>query len=191
MTRIMQDQGLGYESHGDDLGSSEKHGMEQQERDKCVDKGLDNNVGSDGSIGGTTIQPSLLVVVPNSEEDETHSDMIERIVHDFDNRNVYVTHSSLEVLKGCKSFLGDDAPILSQGLRKCIVSSQSNNNNDTTSSSASSSASSVTLFLPEWADNVHPSEENDGEMDPWLNLGREEEFLELVSARIVVESSMV
>jgi len=45
---------------------------------------------------------------------------------------------------------------------------------------------SVTLFLPEWADNVHISQRNDCEMDPWLNLLSEEELLELISARITV-----
>lgn len=63
------------------------------------------------------------------------------------------------------------SPILFQGLRKCILP-QSN--------------TAVTLLLPEWADNVHPSQQNDGEMDPWLNLISEELLLELISARILV-----
>jgi hypothetical protein len=44
----------------------------------------------------------------------------------------------------------------------------------------------VTLFLPEWAENVHISQKNDGEMDPWLNLLSEEQLLELISARITM-----
>ncbi len=43
---------------------------------------------------------------------------------------------------------------------------------------------SVTLFLPEWADNVDASQRNDCEMDPWLNLISEGQLLELISARI-------
>jgi len=47
----------------------------------------------------------------------------------------------------------------------------------------------VTLFLPGWADNIHPTEQNDGEMDPWLNFVSEEQFLELISARIAAPLS--
>ena len=43
---------------------------------------------------------------------------------------------------------------------------------------------SVALFLFEWADNVHVSQRNDCEMDPWLNLISEEQLLEMISARI-------
>ena len=43
---------------------------------------------------------------------------------------------------------------------------------------------SVTLFLPEWADNSDASQRNDCEMDPWLNLISEGQLLELISARI-------
>eukprot|EP00584_Thalassiosira_punctigera_P010818 CAMPEP_0172547274 /NCGR_PEP_ID=MMETSP1067-20121228/16849_1 /TAXON_ID=265564 ORGANISM="Thalassiosira punctigera, Strain Tpunct2005C2" /NCGR_SAMPLE_ID=MMETSP1067 /ASSEMBLY_ACC=CAM_ASM_000444 /LENGTH=519 /DNA_ID=CAMNT_0013334341 /DNA_START=177 /DNA_END=1736 /DNA_ORIENTATION=+ len=146
---------------------AQKHIMQQQE--ECGKK--------EGASDHT--KPSLLVVVPNLENEESHSNMIERIVTDFNsnetelNRNVYVTHSSLEVLKQCKSFLGDDAPMLSQGLRKCILPH---------------TKTAVTLFVPEWADNIHPSQQNDAEMDPWLNLVSEEQFLELISARIVEAS---
>ena len=63
------------------------------------------------------------------------------------------------------------SPTLFQGLRKCFLP-QSN--------------TAVTLLLPEWADNVHPTQQNDGEMDPWLNLISEELLLELISARILV-----
>lgn len=41
----------------------------------------------------------------------------------------------------------------------------------------------MTLFLPEWAENVHISQKIDGEMDPWMNLLSEEQLLELISAR--------
>eukprot|EP00581_Thalassiosira_minuscula_P038242 CAMPEP_0184472072 /NCGR_PEP_ID=MMETSP0740-20130409/107771_1 /TAXON_ID=385413 /ORGANISM="Thalassiosira miniscula, Strain CCMP1093" /LENGTH=108 /DNA_ID=CAMNT_0026848635 /DNA_START=1 /DNA_END=327 /DNA_ORIENTATION=+ len=103
--------------------------------------------------------------------------MIEQIIkqingdHDTGKiRNAIVLHSSLDVLKRCKSFLGDDAPILKQGFRKCTLPP---------------SNMEVTLFLPEWSDNVHPSQQNDGEMDPWLNLVSEEQFLELISGRVI------
>lgn len=141
-----------------------------------------------GGVGGkdsgdsddSDTQPSLLLVVPDSSKGQTHSNMIEQIVNDFNrhadansNRNVFVTHSSLEVLKRCKSFLGDDAPRLVQGQRTC---------------SLPHTAMTVTLFFPRWADTVHPSQQNDAQMDPWLNLVGEDQLLELVSGRVVAAS---
>ncbi|KAL7532090.1 hypothetical protein ACHAXR_004426 [Thalassiosira sp. AJA248-18] len=132
-------------------------------------KGKDGNTESDIDDD----RPSLLLVIPDTQKEECHSNMIEKIVTDIvsnserDSNKIFVIHSSLEVLKQCKTFLGDDAPILSQGLRQCILPN-----------------TAVTLFLPEWADNVHPTQQNDGEMDPWLNLVSEEQLLELISAQI-------
>ena len=57
----------------------------------------------------------LILIVPDAWQGETHSTMIERIVADFcddeslPSKNVCVVHSSLDVLKRCKPFLGEDA----------------------------------------------------------------------------------
>jgi hypothetical protein len=56
----------------------------------------------------------LLLVVPDPRKDETHSAMVERVVVDFRGaseagKNLCVVHSSLDVLKQCKSFLEEDA----------------------------------------------------------------------------------
>jgi hypothetical protein len=57
----------------------------------------------------------LLLVVPDARKDETHSAMIEQIVADYRDapsearKNLCVVHSSLDVLKQCKPFLGEDA----------------------------------------------------------------------------------
>jgi len=122
---------------------------------------------------------SLLIVVPDTDTEEPQSDLVQRIVgsaaseQDSSNRNIYVTHGSLETLKKCKGLLGgDDPPILSNGLRKCIISNDS-------------SKTSATLFLPSWSQNVHPTQLNEAEMDPWLNVISEELFEELTSAVIV------
>jgi hypothetical protein len=121
---------------------------------------------------------SLVIVVPNTETEEPQSDLIQSIVRnaaserDFAaNQNIYVAHSSFDVLKNCKTFLGDDAPMLSNGLRQCVIATDA-------------SQVSVTLFLPSWA-QVHPTQLNDAEMDPWLNVISEELFEELTSAAIV------
>jgi prephenate dehydratase len=54
-------------------------------------------------------------VVPNPHKEETQSEMIQKILHDFDSNNsaidetdISVVHSSLDVLKQCKSFLEED-----------------------------------------------------------------------------------
>lgn len=121
-------------------------------------------------------QHSLLIVVPDTATEEPQSDLIQSIIasaaseEDNVNRNIYVAHGSLDVLKKCKDFLGEDPPILSNGLRKCFVGS---------------SKTSATLFLPAWGESVHPTQLNDAEMDPWLNIASEELLEELTSAVIV------
>ena len=122
-------------------------------------------------------QGQLLMIVPDKQSDECHSDMIGRIlvdIHKEDSdviRNVFVTHSCIEVLQALKPFLGEDAPRLFQGLSKCTLPN---------------SHTSVTLALPSWTDNVHPTQENEAEMDPWLNLISEQQLVELISAKILV-----
>jgi len=122
-------------------------------------------------------QGQLLVIVPDKQSDETHSDMIGRIVTDIHKkdanvtRNIFVTHSSIEVLKALKPYLADDTPRLFQGLSKCTLPN---------------SSTSVTLALPSWTDNVHPIQQNEAEMDPWLNLISEQQLVELISAKILV-----
>ena len=54
-----------------------------------------------------------------------------------------------------------------------------------TTNARSAPATTITLFLPEWA-NIHPEQYNDAEMDPWLNVASEEQLLELISAKIVL-----
>ena len=61
-------------------------------------------------------------------------------------------------------------PRLVQGQRTCILPH---------------AATAVTLFLPQWAETVHPKQQDDAEMDPWLNLVGEDQLLELVSGRVV------
>jgi len=66
-------------------------------------------------IASKRLGRGLLLVVPDARKDETHSAMIERIVADYRDassearKNLCVVHSSLDVLKQCKPFLGEDA----------------------------------------------------------------------------------
>jgi hypothetical protein len=55
---------------------------------------------------------SILVVVPDSDKGETQYDMIKRLLLDFDTKasseiEMSVLHSSMDVLKQCKSLLGE------------------------------------------------------------------------------------
>lgn len=43
----------------------------------------------------------------------------------------------------------------------------------------------MNLLLPEWAESVHPTDINESEMDPWLNVATEPEFLESITAQII------
>ena len=121
---------------------------------------------------------SLLLLVPDSAIEETQSALMRQIIfnaasdEDSTNRNIYVAHGSIDVLKKCKSFLGEDPPLLSNGLRRCAIS-------------IGNSKTSATLFLPSWTKNVHPTQLNDAAMDPWLNVASEELFEELASAVII------
>ena len=57
----------------------------------------------------------LLLVVPDARKDKTHTAMIEQIVADYRyassgaRKNLCAVHSSLDVLKQCRPFLGEDA----------------------------------------------------------------------------------
>lgn len=120
---------------------------------------------------------SLLLLVPDTAIEETQTALIRQIImsaasdEDGSNRNIYVA-GSLDVLKKCKGFLGEDPPILSNGLRRCAIS-------------IGNSKTSATLFLPSWTKNVHPTQQNEAAMDPWLNVASEELLEELASAVIV------
>jgi hypothetical protein len=55
---------------------------------------------------------SILVVVPDSDKGETQYDLIKRLLLDFDKQStseveISVVHSSIDVMKRCKSLLGD------------------------------------------------------------------------------------
>lgn len=69
-------------------------------------------------------------------------------------------------------------PILHRGMRKCFLPS----------SPSGSSRTSVDLLLPEWADSIHLIHRNEAEMDPWLNIVTESQFLESITAKIVSTS---
>ena len=71
---------------------------------------------SNGENHNHAADPSLLVIVPKAAERETQSKIIDRIVADFGARpetdsdaSMFMVHGSLDVLKRCKVFLGEDA----------------------------------------------------------------------------------
>ena len=104
---------------------------------------------------------SMMIVVPNAEKEETQSEIIKRIVIDFqkqtqissaftetdDKFDITVIHTSLDVLKRCKSIVRDSNRI------------------------------SLNLLMPTWADNIHPLELDESEADSQLCIVTESQFL--------------
>ena len=115
-------------------------------------------------------QTPLVLIVPKMEESQ--SSMIETIVELYHptKKMISVVHSSLDVLKRCKVFLGEDPPLLRQGVGRCTLPN---------------SDASVTLLFPKWAENVAMAHDNDAEMDPWINSISERSLVEETSARIL------
>lgn len=120
---------------------------------------------------------AVTVTAPKNHDDgdeegiETHAEALRRIISEADEgTDVIVVHGALCALKRSKRFLGEDAPLLVDGVRTCTTTGTTN---------------TVSLFLPDWADTVDPTQANEAEMDVWLNLLSEESFLESASSRIV------
>ena len=104
---------------------------------------------------------SIMILVPSTEREETQSEMIERIVIDFykqprtsstfirtdDEFEITAIHTSLDVLRRCKSFQRDSKRI------------------------------SLNLLMPTWADNIHPIELDESEADHSLRIVTESQFL--------------
>jgi hypothetical protein len=81
---------------------------------------------------------------------------------------VYVVNSCWKTLQKAKSLFGDNVPRGGSLARAAIGNSVK-----------------LSLNLPDWAGSH--SQRNDAEMDPWTNLISEDQFTELVSARIVTD----
>ena len=114
----------------------------------------------------------LVLIVPRLGDEESQSNMIETIVEQYHptSHMLSVVHSSLEVLKRCKLFLGEDPPRFRNGVGRCTLPN---------------SDAKVTLIFPKWAENISMTHDNDAEMDPWLNSLSERSLVEETSARIL------
>mmetsp|Transcript_15183 Transcript_15183/g.35082 ORF Transcript_15183/g.35082 Transcript_15183/m.35082 type:complete len:445 (+) Transcript_15183:127-1461(+) len=114
----------------------------------------------------------IVLLVPKIGDEESQSNMVETIVEQYHptNKMISVVHSSLEVLKRCKMFLGEDPPGVWGGVGRCELPN---------------SDAKVTLIFPKWAENMSMTHDNDAEMDPWLNSISERSLVEETSARIL------
>lgn len=98
----------------DEGGESMLERLSTSNRNNSKDHNMMKVVVTTSSKVQERLGQGLLLVAPDAQTGETHSKMIERIVLDLNERpqnmeNIYLIHSSLEVLKQCKAFLGEDA----------------------------------------------------------------------------------
>jgi hypothetical protein len=106
---------LGYEFDVEtDLINPADDGLPTSTHENSNDKSDMKVVVTTSSKAQGRLGQGLLLVVPDAQTGETHSNMIERIVFGYCEgsqvaKNICVIHSSLEVLKKCKPFLGEDA----------------------------------------------------------------------------------
>ena len=84
---------------------------------------------------------------------------------------VHVVHSCWKTLQKAKSLFGDNIPRVGRFANAAV-----------------GNCVKLSLNLPDWAENTHMCQHNDAIMDPWTSLMTEDEFAELVSARIVKDS---
>lgn len=118
----------------------------------------------------TSVEDALrrdgMVLLPRMSQRETSTvHQILRLARE--GSTAYVIDSSFPALQKEKWLFGDDVPRSSVG--KTFVGDHHH----------------LSLNLAKWAENTHLSQHNEAEMDRWVNLITEEQFSELVSARIV------
>jgi len=110
-----------------------------------------------------------LTILANSGQ-ATQVDLIESLMKQApDGSNFFVVHSSAAVLHDAKNLLNGESPYTMKAARKTRIGNRI----------------SMALFLPTWADCTDPKQYVNAEMDPWLTLIDETNFLELLSAKVL------
>lgn len=111
-----------------------------------------------------------IFLVPSGDGKQGHRGILQHLLLQAKcGSSVHFIHSSFEHLLEAKLLFGDNRP-----------SSQKDGYGD----SAFGSCVSLKLSLPTWTDNTKLSQENNAEMDPWMNLVSEIEVTEKFSAKI-------
>jgi len=112
-----------------------------------------------------------IFLVPPKDESESQAGIVRRIISKaHDDSSFFVIHSSLMTLNDLKHLFGDDRPCMINGLGKCTSIDKS---------------IKMSLLMPTWADNTHPQQHNNAEMDPWMNIIGETDLSEMLSAHFV------
>lgn len=109
-----------------------------------------------------------VVLVPLGSQTET-SILRQIICGASPESTVFAVNSSWNTLQKSKILFGDNIPRLPNGMANANIGDSIR----------------LSLNLPKWAENTHPSQHNDALMNPWTNLLGEAEFSEILSARIV------
>jgi len=111
---------------------------------------------------------STITLVPHGSDTETK--LLRNIICNAKKgTSIFVVNSSWETLQKSKILFGDNIPRLPNAMGRSTFGQSIN----------------LSLNLPMWADNTHPTQHNDALMNPWTNLlSVEEELAEIMSARI-------
>jgi hypothetical protein len=142
---------------------------------------------SSSSLSSSREGKMIAIASPSNPDDnddnkkETQTKLIQRlvegigeVVEEEEDSTVFVIHGSLSTLEEAKRLFGDDSPRMRNGIGSMPVPGKENIH--------------LSLFLPSWADGASPQQHVTAQMDPWLNVVTEEEFSELLSARIVASN---
>ena len=116
---------------------------------------------------------SLKTIAPSGDDSEL--DVLKSLVlktNENDGpKRVCIIHSSLSLLHRLKTLFGGDSPRLRGGYAQIP-----------------NTTIEIGLFLPAWSDCTSPQQENDGLMDPWLNVLTEDDLSRMLEAQTAMNA---
>jgi len=115
-------------------------------------------------------QKHHITIVPPGEGGRGHMGILQHIaMSSSPHSSIHVIHSDITTLQNGKSLFGDNRPVRSGMFARCAIGDDQS------------------LKLSLGSHSAGPKEQNDAEMDPWLNLIDEFDIVESLSAQIVTE----
>ena len=115
----------------------------------------------------------LKTIAPSGDDSEL--DVLKSLVLKTDEgdspKRICIIHHSLSLLQRLKMLFGGDSPRLRGGYAQIPNKSIE-----------------IGLFLPAWSDCTSPQQENDGLMDPWLNVLTEDDLSRMLEAQDAINA---
>ena len=116
---------------------------------------------------------SLKSIAPSGDDSEL--DLLKSLVLKTDEndgpKRICIIHNSLSLLLRLKTLFGGDSPRLRGGYAQIP-----------------NTTIEIGLFLPAWSDCTSPQQENDGLMDPWLNVLTEDDVSRMLEAQVSINA---